>query len=590
MENQIESLETKLKKDPSNPKAKIWKEQLKGLKARNVDRLGQAKTRDIVAMAQNTSSTNARVPSDGGGLLKSIDDYAASVIDADVGAVRTPDSCTENTALYHSVVQIPIQVDPTSNNGFFGGMVQCKLGADSSPIDYFIAIPNGSSNNFAQSSSFISNINGDDIRVDPETSVLISGDLTQNTFYGGAVWPAGINDINYEVTGTSGTNNSGYSFYPAGVFSPQLNFTPTSPVFIVPNGANFHALQIFHGNNVVSFNGGGGILSTSGGSTTVTLSLRKYDYLTGVDSLVDYFTVNSAWNAATDTYTLPTTNLLRFVNGGLCFDAIVNTIFSVTFYTEYFAGLNSILYLTINVSTPELISAMNTTLRWDVGTTAVNSLVAAAPGAILQKYRPVSQKVHFKCTLSDFNNSGQVALNLLQGGAQDTYFSTIGGNKLTFEALSNNNLPLRTYSGKLADGFYGFWVPDNLLDTQLKTYTEQQAYRAPFFAYAGNWTPTGAGAGLVTIGYLRVVTNYEITTVSRLLVTNPQSGTDSLMQAIQGSVAKLPKVMENPTHPNILKSMVSVMAKGAGDLLNIGKGAVMIGKSVGGLLATVGMM
>lgn len=591
--SEIEILKNKLKQNPNSTKAKAWRDHLASLEGKNLQVLDSAKHRDIVALARNSSSTNSRILSSGPSLASVLEDYAASVLDSDVGAVRTPDSVTENTALYHSVMQIPIRVDPTVNAGAFSGMVTPTLGSDVSTRNFFVAIPNGTSSNYSSSSSFLTTVNGTDIRVDPEAHILLSGASSQNTFGGSAFMPRNSTAaVYFSNIGISGVNNSGFSFTNAGVQNPA-GFTASEPVFIVPSGSWFNAVQLYLSDPNFAF-GPNANWPNTGGNFAVTCQMRNYNFVNGLDVALSSWTVSTP-TGGSPTYTAPSGNYFNFVYGSTFNPgnaaAGEGPMLSVVFYTEFTAPANTVNYFSFFVSqSPTLGLDVSLNLRWDVTTTPVTSLAFVDPNAILQKYRVVSQKIHFRCTLSDFNNSGQIALNLLQGSAQDTYFSTIGGNALTFDNLSNNNLPMRTYSGKLSDGFYGYWVPDMLLDVQLRSYADSLAYSLPFFAYAGNWTPTGASPGPVTIGYLRVVTNYEFTTTSRLFTTMPQEGSDALMQAVQSSLAKLPKVMENPTHDKTLKSMVASVGSGVKSVLNFGKDIGAIGKNVGTLLSTVGML
>jgi hypothetical protein len=592
IDSQIDNLTKKINDHPSDSRRPDWLKTLKGLEARNQEILEKARSQDISKLVKNSNSTNSRPRHDSMDLTAVIEDFSATILDPDVGAVRIPDSLTENTALYHSVVQIPIKVDPTVNNGAFSGMVTPVLGSDISTRNFMIAIPNGASTNYAASSSFVQNVNGADIRVDPEAAVLLNPSLSQNTFAGTTNVPTLGGSVQWNSVGLSGVNNSGFSFSPAGVPSPA-GFTPTVSAYFIPSGAWFNSIQVMYTPGVNAF--GPNVPSSAiTGVNGFNMALHDYNFVTGVDTIISDWHVDTPLGG-TPGYAGPEGNYFRFVYGATVAPPggpnLQGPLLSVTFYSEWSPPPNHIYYCAFNAyKNPSAGGITPLYLKWDITTSPVSSLAFSSSAAILQKYRPVSQKVHFKCTLSDFNNSGQIAMNLLQGGAQDTYFSTIGGNFLNFDMLSNNNLPMRTYAGKLSEGAYGFWVPDTVLDVQLRTYAESLNYDLPFFAYAGNWTPTGASPGSVTIGYLRVVTNYEFTTVSRLFVTEPQEGSDLLMQAVQSSVAKLPKVMENPRHDRVLKSMVSVMGKGIRDVLSIGKTVGNIGSKVGSLLDAVGKL
>jgi hypothetical protein len=613
MESKVEELrilENKVKQDPRSPKRAAWDDQIHDLREKlnraknaNVQPV-QTKRRELKTNArkldqdQNSNKTYNTVPKDeslAADLKSAVADYMASIVDADVGAVRAPDSLSENTGLYHSVVQVPIKVDPTVNSGQFRGIVQPILGSLIKPRDYFLALPNESSNNFTIADAFQSNLGGEEIRIDPETIVLNNCSDSQNTYTGTLNIDGSTTNIFPPSATLSGVNNEGYAFYPQGVFDASLGFTPVSSVFVMPSGPKFHTLQMAWGDDAGSWFGPNGAFANAVGTQLldIVIDVFAFNEVTATNTIVDRVRIQYNQFTGVTLVNQPDTSLLTYVTGSINApqgNAQFQGFFNATFYTNYYSTSTEIFYMTWEIAqTPLLIAPADIKWRWDVNSTPVGD-VLQCDDSILQKYRVTAQKVHFKCTLSDFNNSGEVALNFLQGGAQESLFTVAGGNKLSFESLSNNNLPQRSYAGCLKDGFYGFWVPDNSLDIQLRTYLQSLLYAFPCFAFAGNWTPTGASPGLVTIGYLRIVTNYEYTTVSRIIDTQAQPGTDAYIQAMQGALADIPKVMENPKHKSTLLQILRNIGTGVGTLMNAGRTVVALGRETMGLMNSIGML
>lgn len=615
-EKQLRELKAKRDRLPSSPKVTVWDGEIQRLqnKARkaskkvlnenqNTRSRKSEPTNQLRFAKGNMSNSNVKVDDAittiSGQITESMKDGLASMINPDVGAVRFPDGCEIQTSLYHSVYQTNVYVDPTVNGGAFRIIVQPKLGGKGRTSQYFVAMSNETTNNFGSSGAFVSSNEGTDPRVDKELDKFLNCPPSQNTFsmvYNLANAAPSVNVYPSNVS-RSGVNNDDYFFYQQGVFSSELGFTPAHGAFVLPVGTFYHSISLGGYSNFAWFNNNQNFqMIGNTGSIDIVLSLFEYNYSTATENQIDRFRIMYNPNTQSVTsYTAPNTNYIQYVKGTISgnTNSSVNQVLTAQFYTSYESNPGSIWYLAFEIDNfPQTNNgnAPQLQMSWDI-TSSATDIAAYLPceGAAMLRVRPTAQKVHFQCTLSEFNNSGEIALNLLQGGAQANIFAANGGEKATFTSLSNNNLPLRMYSGKLENGVYGFWVPDNLLDIQLRTYNKMLDYNYPFFAVAGNWTPSGANSGLQKIGILRVVTNYEWTTTSLAWPTQVQPGADYFLDILRATCAQIPKCMENPSHTEILKE-IARRANGAADaIVKVGSTAVKLGTGAISLLNAVGL-
>ena len=122
----------------------------------------------------------------------------------------------------------------------------------------------------------------------------------------------------------------------------------------------------------------------------------------------------------------------------------------------------------------------------------------------------------------------------------------------------------RFYQGNLAQGSYTYYSPEVLLDLQMRSYSASLEYNYPFIIVSGNYTPPSGSTGQTLIGYLRVITNFEYSTTSTVVVTDSQIGSDAIMGGILSALAQYNRAMENPTHKKSLQNIV----RGAGSVVS----------------------
>jgi len=269
---------------------------------------------------------------------------------------------------------------------------------------------------------------------------------------------------------------------------------------------------------------------------------------------------------------------------------------------ENFAAANGELSeSTFTLSVPE---ANSTTLPYfTVALNAVTAPLASAeihitrtyddiPGitsnsGLIQRYRPVGCCVLATFENSDYANGGVIAGALVPGNAVNTQFFTAMGTGAIGSLASWQNVAKipGAYSGRLKDGAYGWYAPEDVPDYSMRAPDQQAAYQHPAMVVAGQWNP---GTTLPPDGtdFLKVEiwTVYEFLTDSTLFELKHQQGSTQLMEDCLGYLAATPHFMANDTHMTFGERILNGIKKAGSWIFNNRKAIGNIASEIGTLL------
>ncbi len=158
-------------------------------------------------------------------------EYLRTLIDPSGPPARYPDSNPRSTSLAQSVqiIDVPIQLDTTSTSGKFAALFQPHYGALDDPSHYACAVvaPGKFINpDWTNSSSYISNLNGSDLRLDPNYGALLMPNQGYSFYQGNTNMNAGrpfgdtpVLQNGYGLNGQYSASNHGKWYFPPGQYS-----------------------------------------------------------------------------------------------------------------------------------------------------------------------------------------------------------------------------------------------------------------------------------------------------------------------------------------------------------------------------------
>lgn len=170
--------------------------------------------------------------------------------------------------------------------------------------------------------------------------------------------------------------------------------------------------------------------------------------------------------------------------------------------------------------------------------------------------RPVAMSVWYENTLSDLNVNGDISICLMPKGS-------FGGNvapvPITAPAFSGQG-PVQnwenlgqcpgSYTGKVKDGAYAFWVPSDIVDVEFCSVAENAIKDFPYIAVAGQVGGPTAGGVPVTgiVGKLQIETVFEVTSSVQFLDYEKSPCVLNSLEAIKGYLYNEPTAMANDDH------------------------------------------
>lgn len=418
---------------------------------------------------------------------------------------RIPDAFARKTALYHSRKVFEIQTN-TTNGGLFAFLVQPKLGNIGNPQHYQVALCKPDQLNRTDQSA----VNWDSAApyFDDSTDVSqydlrLDPNLTtltqQNLGYFRMNVIGGTGQTQTKPFGTAGATFSNLNKDLPVVYDSSS----TNGTFIVPPGS--YTVEVLLVGTTVTDMGTTGNVSSS-------IQISQVG--------------NAAQTMLTESYTITATR--------------TNNQFSVS------------------------STAATITQAYVMFTSAVydNAALNEDDGAV-ESIRPVAMSVLASYNGPLLTNGGQIAMARIPSDAAKTNFFTNSpgapGAFRTWNVIANLNE--HNYDGPLNKGAYGFWSQEDVLDYNLMTPTEHNAYFYPTIVCAGQWNPGSDVTVDTTILRVEIDTIFEYTTIRTLFDTESYIGSTVCVETAQGMLATQNACRENPEHIPWYKKLLSFLAK-----------------------------
>jgi hypothetical protein len=204
---------------------------------------------------------------------------------------------------------------------------------------------------------------------------------------------------------------------------------------------------------------------------------------------------------------------------------------------------------------------------------------------LVRDYRPVAMSVWFQFTANELQNGGNVAMALLDGSLLQQYFG--GGTPAPGPLQEYRNLSRLpfSYNGKLASGCYGFWKPNDYVDSSFRESfgTGDVTLPAQFDDSAEGWqyqslVVSGQAQASGLIGRIETHIVYEISSSSTVPDMQPSPVHPRMVDHANMVLANVPTVMANEQHESFLAGLLK-FAESA---------APYIGGAIGGVFGPVG--
>lgn len=508
------------------------------------------------------------------GMAKSL----SSLLDPDVGASRFPDSVTDPTAVYKSVMNIPIKADPNVDGGRFTIICQPILGNSANTSSYKIGYVrvDGSNLDLRDSSSFNTPSGLDSITADPNLDILLSNSEINATFFmTGPATNSAQNPVPLGVPQISGVGATNFVW--ANPSNPnQLNYTPTNFVIGIPPGqyhvsvictatlgsASYMTAQNYQKQSIVN----GAFVGFR--SQATYLDSQSTSFGTPLDVLLCNNTASNT-GVGTFNYSASTGSYFKILNGAAAVGSItgsgantgsdLSVLATLQYALDVPAVKNKTFYTSIHLDAPPMSVSDAIGFQVQVRFTSTRLGTSASSygtSGIIQKLRPTAMKAHLQFDAPLLTYGGDIAVSVLPGESQNNVFSSNGYSYTSFQNICSLNRSKKFYKGKVTEGCYAVYAPEQNTDYELISYQDSLSYLYPFIVITGNITSTGS-PGLQTFANLRVVTNYEYTTTSQIVETKSQLGSDNFMQGITAAMSNLDSCHENPKHKSFFQNMLS---------------------------------
>lgn len=179
----------------------------------------------------------------------------------------------------------------------------------------------------------------------------------------------------------------------------------------------------------------------------------------------------------------------------------------------------------------------------------------------VDQYRVVSASVWCEYEGSDLNNGGQMAGIMYEGGN-----SPMENGLFTYSKVSETP---GGYQQALRFGLYSFWLPANDNDMLFRRLNSSSRWSHPYIV----WTGVVATPTQVNALRARIPINYEIVSTSQFYDYKSSPTSPKLIEDAVKRLRGVPTSMENPSHWDTIKSIVS----GVGNAVN---GAISAAKFV----------
>lgn len=606
-----EKLAQLIKDKPNSDKVEIWKKQLEAtLRNAESKKTGQRKKRpynknknkkmslnkpkrervvkaakNLKARVNNTSPVSNELEET---LAINIAETLAGMLNPDSGPIRYPDSVDQPTATYKSIVQFPVFADTTENGGRFTVIVQPILGSTHATSAYKIGYVNCSTVNpdLVNPNSFIYNELIQDLRIDPNIDVLLSGTDIDVSYNFTSPSNSSLQPLDQmTLADEAGVHYEGFSVNSVATHD-AINFTPDYTLIIVPVGQ--FAMSWISAPTVTSVQWNTSsnyqkVQTTlaSSGNTLGKISLNAFwlpDNASAMPTeLIDQFELGwTGDSGGVGTPTGPT------VSNGSVFVLQTNAAIAGS-VTGAGANTGSDLgpFLNFNLSlnipqrdgysvaigcylqTPVMANAYDAGFLTNVRFTSTE-ILGVSPyydnSGLVQRIRPTAMKAHLAFTAPDAYIGGTIASTIYPGSFQKRVFSPAGFSLTSYQSVSTAERTNKRYQGPLKMGTYVTWAPEVFSDYQPKDYNTTLDYEYPFIVITGN-VASSNGAWQGEIGTLRVVVTYEYFTTSTVVETKTSFGANNYMEAVLAALSRQNLCTENPKHIDFFKNVLNSASK-----------------------------
>lgn len=468
-------------------------------------------------------------------------DYVRSLIDPPSGPARIPTSFGRGTCVFTSETFFDVPcVDLTGTNpdsGRYSAIIQPILGSLDMVNHYKVAIASGgvgcpaySATDWTDPFTYVSFSRGIDPRLDRHYNVM-----TQN---GAALYVSELTNTGSVIPINGGPlgNPDPVSSYPQGTLNISYGLTFTmsndtvnhlNTVFPPPGAYMFVMHQESPGNPYTS----AAVMTVSPNSSFTFISN----------------TVGSEGGDGSST------------DGALDCMAIVIIVPQSNKTPGYFT-----------ISNPDQATIDSAFVRWSLVPIFPNQYLTPMDYGIVKQIRPVSMSVVFTPTQPPAFSGGTASIAVIPGAARDDYFTNniineIGSLHL-YESLSTlEDKAERNYN----EGSSAIWLPDGPEDIDWRSPSGSLDVSYPTVVIAGRYLPSQPlTAQPSSIGNLKIVTNYEFTTESKLFRHEEVMGSQACVDAVLDQLTHVDSCRGNPEHFAWLKKTFPRLAKAFGTAYN----------------------
>lgn len=457
-----------------------------------------------------------------------VKEYLASIVYPKMNAARVPDSFNRPTALVKSIqtFNIPIKMvyaDPVDggNGGRFSMAIQPFLGSTSSPAEYKTAVVHTDGwalADWASRDNYITVLQGKDTRLDPFYLTL-----TQN--------PIGV----YLEEGFDSAIIT--SFFNNGSGTDQIIAQYNTTGIVNVNDVNNDVWRLPFGQYQVSIQAFDSVAVVPGGPTLNGGTVDAVgEVIQSADNTVAFMTYMITVNAASARFTL------NWRHTGL----VDNDAF-ITFTPIYYSA----------ATVPNTYNPIS------------ENSVPVDDYGLVTSYRTVAMSALATYTGPMLTNGGNIAAAYVPGGTTAAnYFNTNAqpsiGNLQNWENLAN--LP-GSYNGKIEDGVYVYWTPEDNEEYELKK--PSVAINAedppPSLIISGLYAPSQSGLTAdQSVIRLEVVTIMEIETNSLVFPSATCVGSQDMIDMANNAMAGQFHAMPNASHMQWLKDFWGGLKQGVG--------------------------
>lgn len=432
--------------------------------------------------------------------------YAATLLDPEMALYRIPDEYAKDTAFYHSIQVIDIVTPQVTgaDAGRFYLFATPRLGGTNTVLEYKVYVTEPSlvdwGPSFAEAGDYASLANGTDPRIDDNMLTLLGSPAQE------AVFTAAGGQSPSIPLGTA----------PVSSFSGGLDIPldPVTGVFTMPQGL-WDIYGVYNVTFTVSPTAVSLVLA-GGGSTIIGSKIYSGAYSTAVPVTIPWWARVECAIGATLDYSITFTGATVTTNN---------------------AG-NQVVFC----RAPNILAESNLN---DYG--------------LVKAIRPVSMSVLATYIGETLHDGGQLAAALVPPGSLPTnIINSVSSAPApgVFQNWENLSRLPGAYSGRLKEGSYCFWEPFDRSHRNFYEPSKVPTVDYPILALSGQYQSSASVQGQAVMRVL-IVTNFEYTTASTLIVTEQSPVAVEWINGAAVLLANLPHATSNPEHRSFIEKAMS---------------------------------